>query len=370
MIKIQKNIPLAPYTNYNIGGPAKYFCETSNKEEIIEVLNFMHKKNVPVFILGGGTNILVNDEGFSGLVVKLTKGETGKIREIRGEDEEETSLSSSPSVFSSDEGGDNSKIIVSAGTLLSDVVSFALKNGLQGLEWAAGIPGTVGGAIRGNAGAFGSCMADVVENIKDIMIKTSFNNNDNATKSQISKCKLQINNKFQISKQQLRKTDYKLRELSNENLEFGYRTSVVKEKGDIIILEAILSLKKIKNEEEKRKSKELVNYYLKYRKEHQPLNYPSCGSVFKNGEIRGIREIREIGGIKGGRIVAGVLIREAGLVGKKIGGAQISEKHCNFIINLGNASAKGVLGLIKLCQKEVYKKFGVKLKPEVEFVGF
>jgi len=317
-MKIQKDISLTPYTNYKIGGAARYFCKVKNEKEIIEVLNFADKKNLPVFILGGGTNVLISDKGFSGLVIKL------QVLELKSQE---------------------TKVIIGAGVKLSDVVSFALENSLSGIEWASGIPGTVGGAIRGNAGAFGGEMKDIVTEVTIIKNENRKAKNDNVK--------------------------LKIKKFDNEDMKFGYRRSIVKEKRNIIVLSAIFTLKKIKNEKEKTKSKELINYYLNYRKEHQPLNYPSCGSVFKNIEEREIKKNKELlKNIKKGIVSAAVLIAKAGLVGKKIGDAQISEKHANFIINLGNAKARDVLDLIKLCQKEVYKKFGVKLKSEVEMVGF
>jgi UDP-N-acetylmuramate dehydrogenase len=391
-LKIKENRPLAPYTNYKIGGPARYFCEISlnlrQKEslidagKIIKALEWAKKRNLPIFILGKGTNILVSDKGFPGLVIRLR--DTRDNMQTNSKIQITNNKQILNSKFQIQNNNSKCKITIGAGVLLSNVVNFALKNGLQGLEWAAGIPGTVGGAVRGNAGAFGSCMADVIKDVKVIMLKTDSIYNNNATKFQISNFKLQTNNKFQIPKQQLRKTNYELKKLVNKEMNFKYRSSIIKEKGGII-LGATLKLKKIKNNKEKVKIIENANKYINYRRKHHPLEYPSCGSVFKNIEHiawnmeHGIEEktlnyklqITNKSQISTlGIIPVAVLIAKAGLVGKKIGGAQISEKHSNFIINLGNAKAKDVLDLIKLCQEEVYKKFGVRLEREVELVGF
>ncbi len=357
-IKIRKNISLAPYTNYKIGGLAQYFCEAGNKEEIIEALSFAHKENVPVFILGGGTNVLIGEKGFDGLVIRMDNSQIYTNRKTDQHGSISVNLCSNLCEFV--------YVKVGAETLLSDVIKFSLKNGLSGLEWAAGIPGTVGGAIRGNAGAFGSCVADVVESVKILGREQGIS--------------------------------YKLERMNNKTMKFGYRTSIVKEKGGMIVLETVLRLKRIRrtpptyvgrnldgewNHESKIMNKKKIEGYIKYRKEHHPLEYPSCGSVFKNitftngtnsheySRIKKLVGISEIGEIGVKRIIpAAMLIEKAGLCGRKIGNAQVSEKHCNFIINLGGAKAKDVKDLIELCQKEVFKKFGVKLKPEVEMVGF
>jgi len=266
------------------------------------------------------------------------------------------------------------------------VVNFSLKHGLAGLEWAAGIPGSVGGAIRGNAGAFDHSMSEVIESVTVLIWKErrkaallSLKNTDiNAdSRQKIGVVPRIVQRKF-----------------SAKDMCFGYRTSIIKEQGGII-LEATLKLKRITNEDltclparQGFKNQEEAKNHIKYRKEHHPLEYPSCGSVFKNvflkalknadinaeqrqnRDIGRIREIRRMIKTEGDIIPAGLLIAKAGLSGKKIGDAQISEKHSNFIINLGNAKAVDVYTLIKLCEKEVYRKFGVKLEREVELVGF
>jgi UDP-N-acetylmuramate dehydrogenase len=310
-LKITEDTLLAPHTYYKIGGKARYFCEASNTEEVINSLDFAHKNNVPIFVLGGGTNILVSDEGFDGLVIKM---------------DNESQITTD----------NNLRITVSAGTSLSRVVNFAHKNNFSGIEWAAGIPGTIGGAIRGNAGAFGSCMADIIES---------------------AKC-LNVDEKKVIS-------------FSNKKLEFEYRNSFVKKEGNFVVLSATLLFKKINNAQELQNTRKTIERHIKYRKDNHPLEHFSCGSVFKNVRELDIKKNKELlGDIKDGIAPVALLIAKTGIAGKIIGNAQISEKHSNFIINLGNAKAKDVRELIELCQIEVYKKFGVKLEPEVQFVGF
>ena len=239
MFKIRKNILLAPYTNYKIGGPARYFCEINNREEIIEALNFAHKENVPVFILGEGTNILVSDKGFYGLVIKLQGFEKIQIAnnklQIRTPQWNRGNLVGTlkPKYqISNNKQIQDSKIIVGAGSLLGDIVNFALKNELQGLEWASGIPGTVGGAIRGNAGAFGSCMANIVESIEMIEMK-----------------KKNLPDTCREEPWQKNDNGYKIKILNNKQLKFKYRTSIVKEREGMIILSATFKLKRIANYE-------------------------------------------------------------------------------------------------------------------------
>jgi UDP-N-acetylmuramate dehydrogenase len=207
--------------------------------------------------------------------------------------------------------------------------------GATGLENLAGIPGTLGGAIWGNAGAFGKEIGDLVEEVKIL---------------KISNCRLQIAN------------------LKKEDCKFGYRESIFKKK-NWIILEATLKLKKGKKKEIEEKIKKI----LRLRKEKQPLEFPSAGSVFKNVPIEKVpKKIREKfkEKIKNGFLPAGVLIETAGLKGYQVGGAKISEKHANFILNVKNAKAKDVFVLIKKIKEEIKEKFGIKLKEEIELVEF
>ncbi len=311
-IKIQKSISLSKYTSFKIGGPAKYFCVAENVNEIQEALEFAGENKLKVFILGGGSNLLISDEGFNGIVIRIIN------QELRIE---------------------NSEIFIDSGLPLAKLVSESVKNNLTGLEMMAGIPGTVGGAIVNNAGAFGKCMGDIVENIKILNIG-----------------------------------NWKIGKLGNKQCKFSYRNSIFKKEKKYIILSATLKLSKGNQNESKKKIAEI----LKSRKEKQPLEYPSAGSVFKNPVVddnhlaKLKKEFLELNKIaKNNVIPAGWLIEQINeLKNKKIGGAMISEKHCNFIVNFNNAKAEDVVILISMIKQKVRSHFRIQLKEEIEFVGF
>jgi len=285
---IKKNIKLAPYTTFKIGGPAKYFFISKTKKDLIKAILFAKKEKLPFFILGGGGNVLVSDRGFRGMVIKV-RSQKSEVR--------------------------SNKIFAETGISLGQLVQLSLKNNLSGLEWAIGIPGTLGGAIYGNAGAFGKSIGD---NIKEVEVLD------------------------------LKKEKTKI--LKNKECQFSYRETIFKKKQpNLIIFSAKLQLKKGNKSEIEEKIKE----YLNYRKRTQPLNFPSAGSVFINP--------------KG--FSAGELIEKCGLKGKKIGQAQISAKHANFILNLGGAKAKDVEKLIILIKKKVKNKFEINLKEEIQYLG-
>ena len=256
LLGVKKNILLKNYTTFRIGGRAKYFFVAKTKENLIKAITVAKKLRLPFFILGGGSNLLVSDKGYKGLVIKF-------------------------------------------GRPLSLYVS-------KGLDWAAGIPGTIEGAVYGNAGAFGKSMKDVVKSVEVFDTKTE---------------------KIEIFK----------------DCQFGYRDSIFKKKKNLIILS--VKIKSGKSDWKK------IKEHLDYRKQRHP-KLPSAGSVFKNVEETPVA----------------ILIHQAGLTGKKVGDAQISEKHSNFIVNLGNAKAKDVLKLIKLTKKSVKKKFGIVLEEEIQFL--
>ncbi|MBI2626141.1 MAG: UDP-N-acetylmuramate dehydrogenase [Candidatus Nealsonbacteria bacterium] len=286
-MQFQKNILLKNYTTFKIGGPAKYFCAIKDKEELVEAIAFAKKGQLPFFVLGGGSNLLVSDKGFKGLVLK--------IQDLRLRIKDST-------------------IYAGAGASLTELVNAAANAGLSGMEWAAGIPGaTVGGAIRGNAGAFEVEMKDIVRKVE------AFDAND------------------------LRFKIYDLRDCG-----FSYRSSIFKKNPNLIIISAELNLKK----NNKRKVREKMKEILNYRMDKHP-KFPSAGSIFKNFE----------------NIRARDLIEKAGLKGKKIGGAQISDQHANFIINTGRAKAKDVLALIDLAKKEVKNKLGVAIEEEIQILS-
>ena len=280
--KIQKNVPLSSLTTFKIGGPARYFLTVGSQDELVEAIRWAENGDIPCFVLGGGSNVLVADQGFNGLVIKLSMTDC----QLSG-----------------------AKITVGASLSLMQLVKISIRNGLSGLEWAAGIPGTVGGAVRGNAGAFGHSISECLEKVEVLR-------------------------------------DKKIIELKNRKIRFSYRQSVFKENKDII-LRVILLLKK----GDARGDREQVATILSRRLATQPSE-PSAGCVFKNPESNS----------------AGLLIEECGLKGKRIGGAEVSRKHANFIINTGTAKAEDVLNLIKLIKRKVRDKFGVELEEEVEYV--
>ena len=314
---IKSNVLLKNFTTYKIGGPAKYFFAAKNRDGLMKALKTAKEFNLPVFILGGGSNVLVSDKGFKGLVIKMQNANI-KIKN----DSEKSKI-----------------IFVEAGTLLSKLIDFCVKNGLSGLEWAAGIPGiTVGGAIYGHAQAFGEKMSDVVKSVEAVDEKT-----------------------------------LKIINFTKKQCLFFLKNSIFKKNKNLAIISAVLELVKKNPKEIKNKIKENLNY----RKKAHPLNFPSAGSVFVNPEIvvknknllTKFPELIEYNN-KNGVIPAGYLISKCGLSEKRIGNAQISKKHCNFIINLGGAKAKDVLSLMELVKKEVKKTFGIELETEVQLVGF
>ena len=279
--------PMKKHITFRVGGPAACFLTPSTKEQIREILHICQEEKTPYFILGNGSNLLVSDQGFDGVVLQVYKN----MNQVTVEGEH---------------------LRVQAGALLSATARKALEAGLTGMEFAAGIPGTMGGAAVMNAGAYGGEMKDILESVTVLT------------------------------------PEGEQKELKNEELQLGYRTSVVKEKG-YIVLEAVLSLKKGDPVAIKSRMDELKEQ----RVTKQPLEYPSAGSTFKRPE----------------GYFAGKLIQDAGLRGYQVGGAQVSEKHCGFVINKENATAKDVVDLIHDVQRIVYEKFQVQLETEVKFLG-
>lgn len=311
MINIQKNVILAPYTTFKIGGPARFFTEVITEEELKEALGYAIKNKLKFFILGGGSNILVSDKGFDGLIIKF-KNDECKI--------------------------DGELIECGAGAPLLKVVRLATDNALTGLEWAAGIPGTIGGAVRGNAGAFGNNMHNSVEKIKVFFIEDD---------------KILIKN-FTV-----------------EDCEFEYRNSLFKKNNNLIIFSAILKLKKGNRETIQNETKEIIDK----RNQMHPQGVASAGSFFINPRVDDLKLLDAFEKDSGKRfsdntIPAGWLIQEAGLTGQKIGKATVSEKHSNFILNTGKAKAEDVIILMNVIKERVRIKVGVQLVSEVSFLGF
>lgn len=309
--KLQQNIILSPYTTFKIGGTAEYFVDIKNKEELIDVIAWSKHNNKPYYILAGGSNVLISDMGISGLVIHIVNNNLA----VKGE-----------------------RIEAEAGTNLIKASRLAMANGLTGLEWAIGIPGTIGGAIRGNAGAHASSIQDCIETIEIFSIK---------------------NNRF-----------YKI---SNKDCEFGYRQSIFKKNNGLIIWQSTLRLR-AKSEEDVRQKCES---YLKKRNESNP-QLPSAGSVFLNYSIEEIEqanpELAKLAQkeniIKNGLVSSGWLIDQLDLRGKSIGGAKISLEHANFIINTGHATAAEIVMLISFIKQKARTHLKIQLREEIQYLGF
>lgn len=303
---LKQNIILAKYTTYKIGGPADYFISVKNYEELKKALRFAEDNSLPIFILAGGSNVLFSDDGFRGLIIKIDN------KELNVNDDE---------------------ITAGAGVLMNDLVSRSIENSLTGLEWASGLPGTVGGAIRGNAGCFGNEIKDIVKEI----------------------AALTCGEEVKLYK--------------GEDCCFNYRDSIFKHSKEVI-MSAIFKLRAGNREN----LKVIAFDHIKYRQMKHRL--PSCGSVFKNCPLEKIpqqiqKKFKEK--IKTDPfpiLPAGVIIEACGLIGKTIGGARITEEHANIIHNFNNAKAIDVLDLINLVKEKVKQKFNVELQEEVELVGF
>lgn len=306
-MNIQKNILLKDYTTFKIGGPADYFVLAQNVTDLQEAVAFAKEKNLPILALGGGSNLLVTDAGFRGLVIKLD------LQKL-------------------DFAG--SELTVGAGVLVAYLLNKSLEQGLTGLEFLAGIPGTVGGAIRGNAGTYGQAMSDVVTEI------TYLDEN------------------------------YELKTCQPNECHFTYRHSIFKEIKAIII-EAKLKLA----QGDVSTARQLVADRLKYRQETQP-NEPSAGCIFKNIEFKevDIEDLKQRGldieqFAKHQKIPTSYLIEQAGLKGYSMGGVQVSQKHANYIINVDQATAEQVIMLISFIKQQVRDKYGIQLHEEVQFIS-
>lgn len=309
MVKIQEGISLAEHSNYRIGGPARFFCEAANEEEIRQAVLFAREQKAPIFVLGSGTNLLISDEGFNGLVLK-------------------------PSVMQI--GVDGQTMTVGAGLAVADMLKFSIEHSLSGLEWAGGLPGTVGGAIRGNAGAFRGEIKDRILSVDSLDVET-------------------------------------LGTITRENAacRFGYRTSVFKEKnGREIILRATLNMDKGDAQKIAAGIQEKINYRL----ERHPMEYPNIGSTFKNVDLEMVPKVwrgpmQKVVKVDPFPVVpTAYLISEAGLRGTQQGGAMVSPKHPNFIVNLGGATAGDVKFLIATVKEKVFEKYGIRLEEEVQLV--
>lgn len=285
--QVKKDEPMKSHTTFRVGGPAKYFVAPQTADEVAKVIEVCNQENVPYYIVGNGSNLLVSDKGYEGVIIQIYK----QMSDVEVEGVE---------------------IRAQAGALLSKIAKNALDTELTGFEFAAGIPGTLGGACVMNAGAYGGEMKDV---LKSVTVLDSHG---------------------------------KVKTLAKEELDLGYRTSVIAKKG-YIVLEAVIELKSGKAEE----IKSVMDELKEKRITKQPLEYPSAGSTFKRPE----------------GYFAGKLIQDAGLRGFQVGGAQVSEKHCGFVINKDQATAADVMNLMNQVSDRVYEEFGVRLEPEVKRLG-
>lgn len=279
--------PMKKHTTFRTGGPAAYYVTPFSEKEIAAVVSLCRREHVPYYILGNGSNLLVSDKGYDGVMISMTKGFSG----IEIQDQ---------------------TVTASSGALLSRIAKAALEESLTGLEFAAGIPGTLGGAVVMNAGAYGGEMKQVLQSVS-VLTK-----------------------------------DGQVKELPAEELELGYRKSCI-QREEYIVLSAKLLLKK----GEKAGIQAQMEDLAARRREKQPLEYPSGGSTFKRPE----------------GYFAGKLIEDAGLKGFTVGGAQVSEKHSGFVINRNNATSSEVYELCRQVQARVKEKFGVNLEMEVKRLG-
>lgn len=287
-MQIKEQVLLSKKTTYKIGGKSNFFVEPTNLDEIKEVIIWANDNSQNIFILGKGSNVLISDAGWEGITISLAK-----LDYVNWND---------------------NHIVCGAGLLLHNLVIQTVERGLHGIEALAGIPGTVGGGIVMNAGAFGGNISDCLVEVKMIDMKNQ--------------------NIFTYKK---------------EEMEFGYRTSILKRKNWIVV-EAAFDFKKV-NESDK--VREVFQDILKKRTKKQPLNLPNCGSVFKRPENN----------------YAGTLIEKCGLKGFTVGGASVSDKHANFIVNKNHATARDVKNVIEYVQKVVYEKTGIMLEREVIYIG-
>lgn len=283
----QRDVPMSKYTTFRIGGNAAVMLTPTADEQLASIIKKCKEENIKPFIIGNGSNMLISDNGLDTVVINMCRPEP-KIELVNGD-----------------------TVVCDAGATMSKVCNFALENGLTGLEFAFGIPGSAGGAAYMNAGAYGGEMKDVLVECRHIDSDGNFGS------------------------------------LKGEELGLAYRTSAYEHNG-FIITTLVMKLSKGNKDEIRAKMQEL----LQRRKDKQPLEYPSAGSTFKRPE----------------GYFAGALIEECGLKGYSVGGAQVSEKHAGFVINKGDATAEDVLSLIKYIQDKVFSEKGVMLEPEVRLI--
>ena len=287
-MKVLNNVSMKNYTTYKTGGVVKNMYFVSNVEELIELIKELKNKDEKFYIIGNGSNIIVDDNDFDGSIINLKEMNKFEITD--------------------------SILTCECGVMVPFIANKTINDSYKGLEWAISIPGTIGGCIYNNAGAYNGCMQDVISSVT-VLDK-----------------------------------DYNIKELSLEECDFGYRSSIFKTNKEYIILSCEIKLEQY----DKDKLLELVEDRKQRRLESQPLEYPSAGSVFRNPE----------------NVPAGKLIDELGLKGLKIGGAQISEKHANFIVNTGDATSNDIKNLIELIKDKVKENYNIDLVLEQEIINW
>ncbi|OGZ61408.1 MAG: UDP-N-acetylenolpyruvoylglucosamine reductase, partial [Candidatus Spechtbacteria bacterium RIFCSPLOWO2_01_FULL_46_10] len=300
MIQLQQHINLAPYTTYKIGGPARWFARVESEEDVAEAVRWAHRKRVPYFVLGGGSNILVSDSGYNGLVIL--------IRDMRYEIRDMT-------------------LRASAGVHMQDLVADTTERGLAGLEWAGGLPGTLGGAIRGNAGAFGGEIKNTLKSVRAFTREGNF------------------------------------RDFSPNECDFSYRTSIFKEQSGYVVFSATLALKEGNAQELKACAAE----HIAWRRTKHPMEHGNCGSVFTSRYVADLpagffekypdaqRAVRE------DQLATAWLIDKAHLKNMRVGDAEVSDKHPNFLVNHGSARAEDVAMLACIVKSRILQQFGIQL---------
>ncbi|MBP7060494.1 MAG: UDP-N-acetylmuramate dehydrogenase [Candidatus Moranbacteria bacterium] len=309
MITLRENVPLAPLTTFRVGGQARYYAEASGAIELSETFDYAEKHHLPLYVLGGGSNVLFSDQGFSGIVVRVVDGGI----KVTGD-----------------------RMSVGAGMSLLTVVTTAKDAALQGIEKLAGIPGSFGGAVRGNAGAFGTEIGDVVISVKALDRHTGM-----------------------------------VHEYDRAACDFSYRKSIFKTNPTLVVLSAELKL----TAGDQSLLERIMRETMATREAKHPQNAKCAGSFFMNPSVRDEHLLQEFEKDTGqasrnSKVPAGWLIDHVGLRGKRIGGAEVSQKHPNYLLNTGTATAADIVTLASLIKTRVRDELRVKLQEEVQYVGF
>lgn len=332
---IYKDFPLSEVLYYKIGGRAKFVLRIQSKQDLLEALDFIQQSKIQrILPIGLGSNLLLNDEPFDGAVLWFTPNRDG-----------EGFSNGKDSIRKSED-----KIEAFASAILDDVIQFSFANNLVGLEWAGGLPSTVGGAVRGNVGAFGGEIKNHIENIEVVDL-----NDSNLPAG---------------------KAGHLINVLPSSKLQFSYRDSLIKRNKNLLIVSAEFKLKK-GTPEEVDKAKEVYKDHIAYRKKNHPMEYPSCGSVFKNivhkdnvEKILSIwPDVRELSAQKWhNKIAMGYVINRLGFSNFRIGGAQVSTKHANYIVNVNKAKFTDIVSIISKIKQKFSSLFGFSPELELEIV--